>query len=202
MSVIPVVFRRVPAVFAASLLFTAAPLAAGDSPWYVEGRAGQASVATRLGSVLPWRIDGDDTAAGVEVGYRINRFVAVQAGYHDLGRYDGARVPCREGDLCPLAIVIPEAPVVAEITGWSLTAVPRWPIGERFAVFGKVGLFEWDADLTRRFDGGREESFSDSDLLAGVGVQVAFAGGLGLELQYEDYDLGADATTLGASWRF
>ena len=116
------------------------------------------------------------------MGYRINRYVAVQAGYRDLGSYGGSRVPCREGDICPLVLLIPETPVVADITGWSLTAVPRWPIGERLSVFGKVGLFEWDADLSQRFGGGHVESFSEQDLLTGIGVQYAFSKGLGLQL--------------------
>ncbi len=203
MSTIRSVSRWVPIAAVVSLLLAASPATAGDSPWYVEGRAGQASVSTELGGgVLPWRIDGNDTAAGVEVGYRISRYVAVQAGYHDLGRYD-ATLDLNCTVICPLAqLFIPEVPMVADITGWSLTAVPRWPLGERFAVFGKLGLFEWGADLKSRLDGSQRESFSGEDRLAGIGVEYAFPQGLGLHLQYEDYDLGADAATLGASWRF
>lgn len=182
-------------------LLAAGPLAAGESRWYVEGKLGQANVRADFGPPLfGWTVDANDAAAAVEVGYTVHRYLGIQAGYRDLGHYEGLPSPCLEGQVCPLAQVVFN-PAEAAISGFSLSAVPRWPVSERFSVYGKLGVLEWDADLSPQLSGFPAVGFSGRDLLAGIGAQYTFPKGLGVLLEYESSDF-LDGVSLGASWRF
>lgn len=205
-------------------LLAAAPLAAGESRWYLNGKIGQASLETQFGTRSPKFFDDSDETGSVEVGYVLHRYLAVQAGYHDLGTYQGFGSPCPEdAEVCPatlavandpsLALCIEGAtdpicrsalvavPMTADVTGLSLSLVPRWPIGERFSLYGKLGVIDWDSDV----DGagfGRIDRYSDRDLLTGVGAQYVFPKGIGVLVEYQRLDFDHDSTSLGASWRF
>ncbi len=80
--------------------------------------------------------------------------------------------------------------------------MPSLPLGDRFALRGKVGLMAWDSDVTGLFFSGQSERFSGEDLLTGVGVEYVWPSGFGLSADYEQLDLDATGTRLGISWRF
>ncbi len=200
--------RWIPVVVVGAFLAASSP-AAGDSRWYLAGKLGQASVEENFGPpVLGWRVDGDDSAASIEVGYALHRYLGIQAGYHDLGAYEGRPRPCPPGEDCPRTLIapppalVPAYPVDAEFTGFSLSAVPRWPVTERFSVYGKLGVLDWEGKLSPALDvPQRVERPSDQDLLAGIGAEYAFPNRLGVLVEYETSDL-FDTVSLGASWRF
>ena len=167
-------------------------------------------------------MDDDDTAGGVELGYLVHRLLGVQAGYHDLGTYTGSNRLCPEGQICPLiqlpdvqlpgfgfgdGIGLPElglfAPVEAQFTGVSLAAIPRWPVTERFALYGKLGILDWEGEISTSsvFGPLTLERPSGQDFLGGVGALYAFPSGFGLQLEAETTDL-YDQVSLGSSWRF
>ncbi len=214
-----------PAVVAvACALLGTSELAAGDSRWYLETKLGQASLDAQFGSRWPKMFDGDHNTASVEVGYALNRYLGFQAGYHDLGDYQGFGSPCPEdADVCvaasdqtPLAntqalglcvegfVCGPTAslPLAAEVSGVSLSVVPRYPFTEKLSVYGKLGVVDWRSEVSGLLSARRTERFSDSDLLAGVGVQYVFPKGLGVLAEYQRLDLDVGSTSLGASWRF
>lgn len=202
------------------LLGGAASLAAGDSRWHVEGTIGPASLDTTLGRRWPKSFDGDDESASLEVGYSLTRFLGLQAGIHDLGTYEGFGSPCPESaencieslaqrglDLCieghECALVA--VPLAAEVSGLSLALLPRWPVNDRFAVYGKLGVMDWDADVTARQGGlghARLDRFSDRDLLTGLGVRYRFRSGFELVAEHLRFDLDLASTRVGAGWRF
>lgn len=193
------------AALVCALLLAASPLAAGDSRWYLAGKLGQASVNADFGPrILGWRVDGEEPAASVELGYTIHRHFALQAGYHDLGDYAGQPLPCPRGEVCPATFapsLVPVFPVESGFTGLSLAAVPRWPVNDRIWVYGKLGLLEWEGDPSPQFDGQQIERPSGTDVMAGVGAQYVFRKGLGVLLEYERAEL-FDGVSLGTSWRF
>ena len=208
----------------AGLVLAGGQAQAGDSPWYAAVRLGDAGVDTLLGARHPKRIDDRDTALAIDVGYTINRFLAVELGYQDLGNHGGFGSPCLQTDdacierlaalgLCAEGTECTEVLVTlgAAVDGLSLALVPSWPISERLSLRGKAGLIAWDADVavetgfvlagaSRTTANG--ELFSDRDLLAGVGLQYSFPNGLGVLIQHESFDLDAETTSLGLSWRF
>lgn len=207
-------FRFWPVLAAASLVLGGGHLWAGESPWYVAARVGEASAEARLGARHPQSIDDEAASAAVDLGYRVNRYLAVEAGYQDLGSHSGFGSPCRQSDdscierLAGLGLCVEGsecAEIVtaldADLSGLSLALVPTLPLGERLSLRGKVGLIAWDGDVAApRF--GAIERFSGEDLVLGVGLEYGFPGGLGLQLQHEELDLDAAATTLGLRWRF
>jgi len=193
-----------------AFVLAAAPVAAGNSPWYVAGRAGVASADRDFGPPgLGWAIDDRDTALGIEVGYALHRHLAVEAGYADLGGYRGEPRPCEAGKPCPLASAtgiepaksLPVSLARVCLTGSSLSLVPRWPLGERVTLFGKLGYLTWEAAITRASDGARVDSPSSGSLLLGAGAEYGFARGLGLFVEVERSNV-AQTVSAGTSWRF
>ncbi len=185
---------------------------AGTSPWYVEARLVRTDINATLGVNWPKFFDDEDDGIGVELGYRLNPYFALQLGYQDFGDFQGFGSPCPEdAELCILTLGDPQdlalrplvvTPLTAEVSGLSLTAVPTWPINDRFSLFGKLGVLDWDADVSESHNGRRVDSFSDTELLAGVGLRYAWPSGFGVAAEYQQVDLDLGSTSLGASWRF
>lgn len=186
------------------LLFSFLPVAAGagDSPWFVRGKVGQAQVDATFGEpALGRTVDDDDVTAAAELGRSFGRHLAVQAGYHDFGEYEALEFPCEPGRPCP-EVLLPFELATMEITGISLVLVPRLPIGERFSLLGKVGALEWEAELVSDASGRTLETFDDREVLIGIAVAWDFPSGLGLQLEVEGFSLDVAAATAGVAWRF
>jgi OmpA-like transmembrane domain len=84
----------------------------------------------------------------------------------------------------------------------SLAAVPRWPINERLSLYGKVGVFHWDADLDVAFNGVQVGGISEEELLAAVGAHYGWPSGFGVLLEYEVVTDLFDSANLGITWHF
>ena len=185
-----------------SLLLAAPGWAAGDDPWSVTLKVGQASVDdTFEPEYYGWRADDEDTSASLAIGYQPFRYLGFELAFHDLGSYAGLPVPC---EVCVLEngeLLVAVHPESVDFTGVSLAAVPRWPITERFELFGKFGFLDWRGDVTPLFTGQSIDDPSDTEVLAGVGARLGITEGLGVQLEYETTDL-YDNVSLGASWTF
>jgi OOP family OmpA-OmpF porin len=102
----------------------------------------------------------DDTDLGFKLfgGYRFTDHFGVELGYADFGEQSA-----RDG----------EAQLTTEIAGWTAEAVGLAPVGERFEVFGKLGLIFAETDF---FSSGGFEPRGVSDrtaeLAAGLGGAV------------------------------
>lgn len=216
--------RVAPVIVFALCVLIAGQSSAGDSPWFVTARIAEASVEALLGDRHPKRIDDDAGATAIDVGYQINRHLAVEFGYQDLGDHGGFGSPCRQIDdacierlasigLCAEGTECTEilTTLSASVDGFSLALVPVWPFAERWALRGKAGIVAWDADVTiergfflagasRTTFGG--ELFSSRDLLTGIGLHYSLPSGLGFLAQWETFDLDAEVASIGVSWRF
>lgn len=216
----------IPSVIAfAALVLATGQLWAGDSPWYAAARFGESRVDAELGSRQPRRFDDSDAATAVEVGYTLNRHLAVELGYQHLGSHAGFGSPCPQSvdscverlaalELCAEGFDCARAvnTLSADVDGVSLALVPSWPLTRGLSLRAKAGLIAWDTDVVveRGFlvpastsrTTARGELFSDRDLIAGLGLRYDFPSGLGLLLQHETFQLDAETTSLGLSWRF
>lgn len=196
-----------------------APLAAIEKPWYVEAKLGQAQTEAEFGRVHRKFFDDESDAASVELGYTLNRYLAIQGGYHDAGEVRGFGSPCPDGDqpcieslatplqatsLCVEGAICPLIGVElgAESESWSLAAVPRWPVNDRFALRAKIGVSAWETTVSGLLAEQSSERFSGTDALFGIGAEWSWPSGLGALVEHTDSDPGLAATQVGMSWRF
>ena len=117
--------------------------------------------------------DGEsDTSAGISLGWRFLPWLAVEAGYSDLGDF---RFSCPAGFGC-IAVVQPPF----EVDGVELGLAARVPFGES-GLFGqaRAGVIRWDSGAD-----------SEIDPYYGVGVGYAFNERFSLSLNFDRYDLG------------
>lgn len=179
------------------------PVAADDSRWYLDGQVGQSSYQTKIDGAH-WVFDDDDRSATFEVGFIVNPYLAIEAGYHDLGTFDGRGSACARGVPCVDLDFLVD--VVADVSGLSLAAVPTYPINDRLSVYAKVGLIDWTVDVSLGEGAlllrGQIDSLSGQDLLVAAGARYEFGRGFGLAIEHQEYDFDVQSTVLGLSYSF
>jgi len=167
---------------------------------YIGFSAGQADVDESMvipGLIDPGgRVDGKDGAFKLFGGYQFNPNFALEAALVDLGdvSYSGtfAGAPVTGGRI--------------QNSGINLSAVGVVPLGERFVVFGKAGMFLWYSearDVTGGFLFYSEED--GADLSVGLGASVALGQRVSLRAEWERFDMSntdVDLVTVGFAFRF
>ena len=161
-----------------------ASLAGG--PAYVGGSIGNTSVEVEDSGLS---FDDSDTGYKVFGGYRFMKYFGVEGGYMSFGE------PSDEVSGIDVSI---------EATGWDAFAVGILPLGERFEVFGKLGLIFWDSDVD--VSGAGSDSDSGSDTAYGVGGAFLIGEHFAIRAEYEIFDIedteDVNMFSVGAEWRF
>jgi OOP family OmpA-OmpF porin len=133
-----------------------------------------------------------DTGYKVYAGYDVNKNVAVEFGYTDLGKatydYSAPTVPAT-------------AQANSKVKGYSLAVLGKLPVSKAFTLFAKLGAFNARTDMT--YDrvsavvGNLSISRSDSKTTAllGIGTEYAINEKLKLRAEYEDYGNVGSAVT-------
>jgi OmpA-OmpF porin, OOP family len=167
------------------------------SGFYIGGGAGQFNASIDDVDDLDETVNGwdeGDTAYKFFAGYRLNRFVAFELDYINLGEPSGS--------------VVPGFNVDASVDGFAPYVVGTLPLGQYFEVYGRLGYYFYDAtrgvqdelDNRVQFD---EES---EDLVYGAGIGANIGEKFNIRAEYEKFDLAglddADALWLTAAWRF
>ncbi len=202
----------VSAALCASLGF-AGTASAADEGWYVVGFAGEASAQNVsqgsldqntvdvFGSVglsivdATSTLDDSDTGFGLAGGYQVNRNFAAELAYVDLGEISySANGTVTDGvDDFDAGLGLDQS-----ASGPVFSVLGIVPIGERFSVFGRLGvaLMSVDADATVSIDG---ESASDSagtdrsNLVYGIGGEFSINRRFGVRLGWDRYaEVGSD----------
>lgn len=89
-------------------------------------------------TALDSHADDNDTSYKLQGGYRFNRYLSIEGGYVDFGRYNYKAAS--------------SAPVIATRDGhvgtdaWNAGVVGTLPIGDRFALSAKLGAFRYDLE--------------------------------------------------------
>jgi OOP family OmpA-OmpF porin len=183
-----------------------APAVAQDKGLYLGGSLGQSKVS--LDCTGASSCDDKDTSWKIFAGYQVNRNFAIEVGYSNLGEAT-ANVPA----FVVGGIPIPASRVSIEATAWELVAVGSLPVAERFSLFGKLGLYRADTDVSIAFTGAGTATDNDSntDLTFGVGARYDFTRNLGLRAEWQRYsdvkagdfgDSNVDVLSLGIIYRF
>lgn len=157
----------------ALLAATLAPApASAERELYVGFHVGLAAIELDRSAAFDQVLDGDENSVSYDVGYKFNDYLAVEVGYYDLSKVDGAIRPCAEGVSCS------DIAIQGKITAYSAAIVPHYDITGRIRVFAKLGLVSWTANVE---DTAEDLDVTlldvdDEDLIYGVGVEVRILG--------------------------
>ena len=153
--------------------------------------------------------DERDTMFRVHGGYRLHRYLAVEVGYTDLGKFRLSSTVLPAGSL--------ETSIRSD--GPDISAVGLLPLNEGLQLFARVGGFNARTKASyasggsvRLIDGGQEQTHRSTKAVYGVGVMYELTRNLGLRAEWTRYgNLGgaltggehdADAVSAGVQWRF
>ncbi len=125
----------------------------------------------------------DDKSWGFNgsVGWRFNKWIALDAGYWDLGEFNSDRF--EDGDK-----------VKIDYTTWTvggMVSVPLWILD----IYARGGAAFWDADSRLLDDDGTDPYY-------GLGAALNIGGSLDLYLELLRFDLDTDIDTVGFGVRF
>jgi len=150
---------------------------------------------TAVFSELPllWLPGDDDEGTGwsVTAGYRINRYLAIEASYVNLGTLDATH-----------SVSVP--PILGggtlhvhrqlETAGPALTAFGMLPLSDSWQLYARVGMLFADTDLTTSINGSSDSSSIDSDsTTVGAGAQYDWGGHWSARLDLQrTLELGGD----------
>ncbi len=174
---------------------------------YFGASLGQSSVDLGLsdlddGSFTGGSVDDTDTSWKAFVGFRFVKFLAIEADWIDVG---GVSIVATSDGSGPVFLAGPVTRT-ATVDGYRVSAVGIIPIGERFSIFGRYGVFYWDATAIVS-NGGMTVSDLDDDSedFFGAGLAWRLKGSSSLRLEYElmtvdDTDI--DTVFAGLAFRF
>jgi OOP family OmpA-OmpF porin len=174
------------------------PATQASAQAFVGGSIGQSDIDSDItqGLITSGSVDGKDTAFKVFGGYMFNRHFGIEGAYVDLGEVSYS------GDF----FGSPVTGGKVEVSGFNVAALGSYPITEQFSVFGKIGLFIWEAEASDTTGGVPFSAKEDgTDISFGVGVGYNFTRNLGVRLEWERFKLDeadADLISVGVAWRF
>jgi OOP family OmpA-OmpF porin len=135
--------------------------------------------------------DDEGTAWSVTAGYRINRYLAIEAGYVNLGTLSNTQTI----DF-PAVFGIPSLSFHRELetAGPSLTVFGTLPLSANWQLYARAGMLFADTDLTTSISGDSITSSVDSDATTlGAGAQYDWGGHWSARLEFQrTKDLGGN----------
>jgi hypothetical protein len=148
------------------LLVAAVPASADNKGFFVGGGLGKSNL--EVSDFFPELVNlrGSENGFGFKLfgGYRFFEFLAVEAGYTDLGTqetWETSHLMFRHR-------------VKVGVTGWNASAIGFLPLGS-VDLFAKVGVMSWDANIAIGLVGSDEkESLSGTDMTFGLGIGFNF----------------------------
>lgn len=195
--------RKKLSVLAAAVLATLTAPALQAQGFYVGAGVGQSDFRDACDGLADIGLSCDDTDTGWKLfgGFQFTPNWGVEAFYADLG----------EASVSGTVLGLPAAEKVS-VDGFGIAGTATWPIGDRFGVFGKLGVFRWSLD-DRATLGGVSFALDDNgtDLMAGLGARYAFTEQFGVRLEWERFfnvgnsntgDSDIDLFTVGATFSF
>ena len=208
--------KRSVVAFAVLASFVSPIAMAQDAGWYGGLNFGQSKAKIDdpriIGGLLSsgfftTSIADDDRDSGYKIfgGYQMNRHLALEAGYFDLGRFGFNAITQ------PLGSLTGEI----KIRGANLDLVGIIPLTEKFSVFGRVGVARAEARDTFTGSGlvrvlNPNPSKTDTNGKYGLGLQYAFTESFGMRAEVERYRINdavgnkgdIDLASLGLIYRF
>jgi len=172
-----------------TLLAVVPAWAAAESGPYIGAAIGSAKVDDDFAGV---DIADDVDAYKFLLGAQLGSSFGIEVGYQNLGNFQDR-------------IRLGGSTVITELTaeGWTLGGTLDLPVSDAVSLFGRGGLFVWDADVD--VNGIRRAVADDSNPYYGAGARVRFADNFSLVgdwTRYELEDINSDVISLGLEYRF
>jgi len=169
------------AVLLAILIISAAQTSfAGE--WSIGVFASQANtdllddVCTDVDPIISCNANDSDSAMGINVAYKYNKYYGVEAGFVDFGKYTFSLSAFGESESVTLTSDTPY-----------LAAVASLPLTDKFSISGRLGVFEASATVSSTISS--SESFeADSQTYAGVSLNYSFSESINAQLRYDNFD--------------
>lgn len=166
------------------------PLGAhAGSGLYAGGSIGSAGLKENFDGLT---IDTSSTAFRMFGGWRFNDYFAVEGGYHNFGDFE------QSFDIDGTAVT---ASLSAD--GFTLGVAGNLPVGERFSVIGRFGMFFWDGNA--EINNVSQATPEDSNPYFGIGVGYAITESFLLTgdiTRLELEDATSNVISLGFQFRF
>lgn len=144
-----------------------------------------------IAHVLPDRVsaDGRNLAWNAMVGYRINPYVAAEVAYMDLGTTNVSEHYTLGTSLFPFPVQLTRS-YSSKVSGPALSVLGSLPVGARFDVFLRAGVFFADRKVqqTPASGGLGSNTFGSRLWLGGVGVDWSIASRWAARLEYQRTD--------------
>lgn len=153
----------------AILALTVACSAPATAEIYVGAALGQARIDERIDGL---RVADNSTSWRLFAGYEFNDYIALEAGYLDLGN---------------ISDTVLGVPVRADADGWTLSAVGSIPFADRWAVQARGGFFFWDGQSS--VNGVVERDPGDQNPFVGIGIAYSFNENVQLDVGVDYYDM-------------
>lgn len=188
-------------IVVALALALSGPLAAtqAQAQGFIGGSIGQSDIDDSIteGLITSGSVDGKDTAWKIFGGYLFNRHFGIESAYVNLGEASYS------GDFFGAAVT----GGTVKVSGFNIAALGSYPINEQFSLFGKIGLFMWEAKANDTTAGlGAFSATQDgTDVSFGLGVGYDFTRNLGVRAEWELFktdDADASLISIGVLWRF
>jgi len=157
----------------------AGPAAAQDPGLYLGGSVGYYQLKDCC-KELPVRCEGEDTAVRAFGGYQFNRYVAVEAGFANLGKATGS------GSLGPGA----QGSFQLEVKeAWDLTAVFGIPVTDRLSGLVRGGMYRARTTLNIQETGfpDTQDGGTNSGFSYGAGAEFRL-GNIGVRAEWQRYE--------------
>jgi len=176
------------------LVIAATPaLAATENTNWASGFYATASVGqtkAHASDTVLFSNDKTDTGYALGLGYTFNKYVAIEAGYNDLGEINR-----------DYADGTGAVNIKSEADGFYFGPQISLPVTDAFSLFGKIGLFAWDVDQKASASGayaafnGLGASAHGTDVYFGAGMAYAITNTLSVKAEWVRYNNVGDKDT-------
>jgi len=164
-------------------------LANADTGLFVGASVGSSHLEDDFSNL---NIDTDATAYRFVGGFQITDYFGIEAGYHNFGDFS---------ETIDLGQALSRTEITAD--GWTLGGTLGLPLNEQISLYGRAGVFFWDADV--EVNGFSIDVPEDENSYYGGGAKIDVTQNLSLLGDWTRYELDtidSDVISIGFQYRF
>jgi OOP family OmpA-OmpF porin len=166
-------------MLAASIVFSGSVYAGA----YAGAGAGRSDVDADAGFSS---FSDTDTGWKIFGGYAFNKYFAVEGAWVDLGDFS---------DTVPDPLFFIPTKMNLELDGFAVSGVGSYPVNEAFTIFGKLGIWSWESDVSIPVLGLSADD-DGTDVMFGAGGSYSFTKAIAVRAEWERFTADSDDTDL------